>query len=122
MAIINALPRIADSEFVFTITGKAPVVGHDKAKTRLDALMPAGTEPWVIHDIRRTVRTKMSEIGILGEHAEAVLGHLPPKIVGTYNRWDFLPEKRQALTRWAAELDRIINPPAKGEKIVKLHK
>jgi integrase len=111
LAIIEDLPKIGESPFVFTVTGKAPVVGYDKAKLRIDALMPAGTPHWTLHDSRRTVRTKLSEIGVNADIAERVLGHLPGAIRQTYDRHAYLDEKRQALTRWAAALDRIINPP-----------
>ena len=39
-------PRIADSEFVFTLNGRAPLTGHHAIKRRLDALMPPDTLPW----------------------------------------------------------------------------
>jgi integrase len=120
LAIIEELPKIGESDYAFTVTGKAPVVGHDKAKLRIDALMPAGTPHWTIHDIRRTVRTKLSEIGINHDIAERVLGHALPGERETYDRYSYLAEKRAALERWAAALDRIINPPAKGEKVVRL--
>jgi integrase len=121
MAIIDAPPKVGGSEFVFTVTGRKPVVGHDKAKERIDLLMPAGTPHWTVHDVRRTVRTRLSRL-TGPDTAERILGHVLAGDRKTYDCHNYLPEKRQALERWAAELARIMNPPAKGEKIVKLRK
>ena len=41
LALIDSLPRIAGSEFVFTTTGNTPVSGWSRAKERLDQLMLA---------------------------------------------------------------------------------
>jgi integrase len=39
--ILQALPRIADSDLVFTLSGRVPIRGFHNVKTRIDALMPA---------------------------------------------------------------------------------
>ncbi len=124
--IIEDLPRMAGNPLVFSMTGARPVVGFGAAKRRALALMTAdlpkseddNREPWSIHDIRRTTRTKLSEIGINADVAERVLGHVIGGVRGVYDRYSFLDEKRQALDRWAAALDRIINLPKKGAKVV----
>jgi hypothetical protein len=40
---------------------------------------------------------------------EAVLNHLPPKLVRTYDRNSYEREKRAALDFWAAHLMRLVN-------------
>ena len=42
IAILQRLPHVAGSDFVFT-HGAKPVAGFNNVKRRLDALMPAGT-------------------------------------------------------------------------------
>jgi hypothetical protein len=51
-----------------------------------------------------------------------VLGHVIGGIRGVYDKYEFLAEKRAALEKWAAELDRIVNPPKQGAKVVQLRK
>jgi integrase len=121
VSIIDALPKVGDSPFVFTVTGRKPVIGHDYAKRRIDLLMPAGTPHWTVHDVRRTVRTKLSRLTD-PDTAERVLGHVLPGERKTYDCHDYLPEKRAALDRWAAALDRIISPPAQGAKVVRMRR
>ena len=62
---------------------------------------------WRIHDIRRTVRTLLAEIGIDENISELCLNHSVKGLVGVYNRYNFLEEKRAALQQWADELDKI---------------
>ena len=50
----------------------------------------------------------MSERGIDGRVSEAVLGHLPPGIIGTYDHAELLPQRREALQWWSDELGRIL--------------
>ncbi len=40
---------------------------------------------WTAHDLRRTVRTELARLGCPTSVAEAVLGHSPKGIEGTYN-------------------------------------
>ena len=65
------------------------------------------TEAFTPHDLRRTARTLMSEIGIPQEVAEACLGHVQPAIVSTYNRHSFPKEKADAWQRLADRIDEI---------------
>jgi hypothetical protein len=54
----------------------------------------------------------MSRAGVSRDIAEHCLGHVMGKIERTYNRHDFLREKREAFERLAAFVQRIVNPPA----------
>ena len=49
---------------------------------------------WTPHDLRRTARTLLASIGCPNEIAEAILGHMPADIVGTYNLHSYDSERR----------------------------
>lgn len=68
-----------------------------------------GLPRWTPHDLRRTARTYMAKIGVIDEHAEAVLNHAKPGMVGVYNKYQYQNEKRTALLKWEAELLRILH-------------
>src|SRR5262249_28963237 len=70
---------------------------------------------WTLHDIRRTVRTHLAALGVSMDVGERLLGHMGhvPEIVRTYNRYEYWPEKRQALAMWEAHLRAIIDGTAK---------
>jgi integrase len=101
--IIDGLPRISGSDFVFTSDGTKPLKGWPRNKLQLDA--KSGVADWVIHDLRRTVATGLQKLGISLQTVESVLGHVSGSrggVVGIYQRHDFLSEKREALKAWGA--------------------
>ena len=67
-----------------------------------------GVTHWTPHDLRRTCRTFLSEIGIPREHAEAVISHTLQGVEGTYNRHTYDKEKQAALESWERKLQAII--------------
>jgi integrase len=100
-AILDRLPRIADSDFVFTNNGVKPIVAWARPKADLDDL--SGVTGWRIHDLRRTLATGMQKLGVGLQVVETVLGHVSGSragIVGIYQRHDFAVEKRKAVEQW----------------------
>lgn len=70
------------------------------------ALWPAGVR---LHDLRRTVRQRLTEQGCAPHVAEAILGHVPSGLTRTYSpAWEPVPEMRAALVAWGAQLETII--------------
>ena len=107
--VIDGVPRIAGSQYVFTVDGIKAVSGWSRTKARIDTL--AGIEPWRIHDLRRTVATGLQRLGINLQTIEAVLGHTSGSrsgIVGVYQRHSFDAEKRIALEAWAGHVDTLL--------------
>ena len=110
-------------EFVWTSDGLSFVSGYSKAKSRLDSFLAAKGEtpqPWVLHDVRRTVATNMVRLGVLTEVVGRVLNHAATGVTAkVYALHEFAPEKRSALDRWAAELERAMSGKP-TEKVVSL--
>ena len=113
-AIKKLLPK--HSGFIFSSDGGATAfAGFHKAKVALDKaiakirkLEHRGPMPaWTFHDLRRTARTMLAELGIGGEIAERVLGHTNGKIEDTYNHHKYENEKREALSKLADHVERI---------------
>lgn len=103
--------------FIFsTRSGKRPFSGFSKAKAALDKHIAQlrekeGREPmpaWVLHDLRRTAKTLMQRAGTRPDISERVLAHVIPGVEGVYDRYGYRPEKRDALDRLAAIVDRIL--------------
>jgi integrase len=118
--LIEAQPRRANCAYVFSTNGKTPFSGFSKCKAALDATINAArkvrgikeTIPnWRLHDLRRTARTLMSGAGVTNDIAERVLGHAMATIRGTYDLHEYEAEKRDALARLGAAIERILNPP-----------
>jgi hypothetical protein len=60
--------------------------------------------------LRRTPRSLMSRAGVAADIGERVLGHVIPGVRGTYDRHSYIEEKRDALKRLAALVERILHP------------
>jgi integrase len=129
MSVVEALPRFADGDFLFSTRGGAkPVNGLSKAKARLDSAMTddlgSVVEPFVNHDIRRTFRTRLSELRVPDPTAELCIGHARTGLAGTYDRHKYIDERREAFELWAARLRSIVEPaptPSKPSKVVAFH-
>ena len=61
-----------------------------------------------IHDLRRTIRTGLSELGVSSDVAELCLNHRPTGIQAVYDRSERLEQRAKALQRWADYVDSIV--------------
>ncbi|WP_409188851.1 tyrosine-type recombinase/integrase [Bradyrhizobium sp. RDM4] len=122
-ALVEAKPAGANGRawFVFSTTGGAkPFSGFSKAKELLDAeiakVRKAAGRPkmpqWQLHDLRRTGRSLMSRAGVDADHAERAMGHVIGGVRETYDRHEYLDEKRKAFEALAGLVNVILNPPA----------
>jgi integrase len=97
-----------DRGFVFGRDGSG-FRGWSKAKEKIEARAPL--EPWVVHDLRRTVATRMAELGVQPHIIEAVLNHVSGHkggVAGIYNRATYDKEKREALNLWAEHVTAMV--------------
>ncbi|MCP3729730.1 tyrosine-type recombinase/integrase [Sphingomonas sp. MG17] len=101
MALLAQLPRRDDDDgYVFTTTGGAkPFSGFSKAKALLD--QASGVQGFTIHDLRRTTRSKLSELGVPWEVARRIVGHSVDQLDAVYDRFNYLDAKGEALARLA---------------------
>lgn len=59
------------------------------------------------HDLRRTMATRMSDLGVMPHVVEKCLSHQMTGVMQIYNRADFLPEREVAWKLWYAYLRRL---------------
>ena len=65
------------------------------------------SEPWTLHDLRRTFSTTLNNMGIAPHVVEQLLGHTLGGVMAVYNRSQYLPEKLDALNKWMERLEVI---------------
>lgn len=126
---LASLPLFRGGDYVFTSTfGKKPINGFANAKARLDngmvltlrAIARQNREdtstvdlaPWVQHDVRRTVRTRLSGLRVPADVAEMVVGHSKQGLKRVYDQHEFVEEMREALEAWAQQVESIVEPKA----------
>ncbi|MDR7219871.1 integrase arm-type DNA-binding domain-containing protein [Aminobacter aminovorans] len=128
--LLKSIPRFKGQDsgdhLFSTTTGKKPINGFSRAKSALDAemlaeLRKAQTDAtlvdFVYHDVRRTVRTRLSALRVNRDVAELVIGHGKKGLDRVYDQHEFVDEMREALDRWAAKLADIVKPP-KGDNLI----
>ena len=126
MAILGGLPRFSGGEYLFSNTnGERAAWVADRVKRRLDVAMTEklGTlPPWVNHDLRRTLRSRLSELRVSPDVAGAILAHVKPGIRGVYDRYEYFDEKRHALELWATRLRSIVQPQPNVVELAQVRK
>jgi integrase len=85
----------------------------------LFAAQGATIPKFTIHDFRRCLRSGLGRLGVPTHVAELCLGHKQRGIVATYDQYDYLAEKTDALERWEKHLLGVVAPPD-PEKVVAL--
>jgi integrase len=120
--VIEAQPKINGCDYVFPSRERTPFSAFAKSKIALDKAVHAAVKKeasgsidplpnWTLHDLRRTAKTLMARTGVRPDISERVLGHVIAGVEGTYDRYDYADEKREALEKLAAIVGRIVDPP-----------
>jgi integrase len=119
IAILDELPRFTAGRYIFSSTGARPVSSFSNAKSQLDTIVVqqravegrAPMQPWVVHDLRRTVRTRLiSDCNAESYTAERVIGHALPGLHAVYDMGSHMQQKTAALAAWERRLLSIVEP------------
>jgi integrase len=116
LAIVKSVRRLVNRDQLFGVRSDGGFSAWDKCKQALDAR--SGVSDWVLHDIRRSVATKMADIGIMPHIIEEILAHTSGHkagVRGIYNRSRYTTEVRAALGMWE---DRVRTLVEGGERKV----
>jgi hypothetical protein len=109
--VIASVPPVEGSAHVLAMTGAARgLSGWSVVKRKLDKAL--AIPPWILHDLRRTTVTGMAELGVAPHVIELCVNHVSGfknGIAGVYNKSELLPERRQALERWARFVALVID-------------
>jgi integrase len=116
LEIIRSVPAVVDADgnsspWVFPSKSKLSrhITTYSDAKEALDKA--SGVTGWWLHDLRRTVSTGMAGLGVQPVVIEAALNHASGTragVAGTYNRHEYLEEKRAALEAWSIFLSGVL--------------
>ena len=74
--------------------GATPMSGWSKLLTRLR--LESGVAGVGLHDLRRTYRSTLADLGVREEIAEAMIAHLRSDLVSRYNRAELWAQRRAA--------------------------
>jgi integrase len=119
---INALPRFAGSDFVFA--GSHSKSGcMDISVSGPDFCASLSIPHFTLHDLRRTARSLLSRCGVAHDTSERVLGHqVGSSISRTYDRHQYVTEKKIALAKLARLIETIISGDTDDSRVVQFTK
>jgi integrase len=102
--ILRSVSRREDRDFVFGRFGTG-FSGWVGTKWRLDAkitmMIGKPLAAWRIHDLRRTMRTNLSKLGVRSDVAERAINHVKGGMQAVYDRYPYQQEIADALALWA---------------------
>ncbi|MDF1827559.1 MAG: tyrosine-type recombinase/integrase [Legionellaceae bacterium] len=108
--ILEKLKSISDSPFVlpsFVLHQPLDENALPRAIRRIQARV--GIPEWTARDLRRTFATQLGEsLNIDPVVIQKCLGHKMPGIMATYNKNEMLPQRKDALERWAECIQNFI--------------
>jgi integrase len=128
LALLETLPRFRKGDCLFTSSfGANPTPISDQIKKKLDRRMLRSLQeaarrrgedpeqvqlrPWVLHDLRRVVRSHLAALQVQDHVAEMCVGHGRKGIARVYDRHRYDAEVGRAFDAWAARLRSIVAPP-----------
>jgi integrase len=104
--LLTSLPKV-HAKWIFPARGKDnPASGWSRWKAKPDSL--CGVTDWTLHDLRRTVATRMAELDVEPHVIERILNHATGGVAAIYNRYPYLPKMRAALDIWTRHLQDLL--------------
>jgi integrase len=116
--IVSSLP--GKSELLFpNDRGNRPFTSFSVFKKKIDKRMaeelerespPVKFEDWRLHDLRRSMRTALSELPVPGGDLvrELLLAHAKPGLHKVYDQFAYVAERRRAYELWQDKLTSIL--------------
>lgn len=109
--LISEAISFSTGEHLFTVSRGNKMVegGHYSFIRSLNAKMAAHYDDyktWSIHDLRKTMRTGVSEL-TMPHVAEIMLGHKLPGVWQVYDKHTYLDEQREAYEKWWDKVIRV---------------
>jgi integrase len=113
-AELSLIPKVEGegkvADYYFPTAAGTPFCAWGKNKIKFDEV--CGVTNWTLHDIRRTVRTKLSEWSCCDDATtERILGHISSesRVSRIYNRWKHFPQMKAALEKYEEKLAGLLS-------------
>jgi integrase len=114
LALLKSLPTYKRGDYVFSSSyGVTAFNSFGKGKLRLNAASGVGLtdqDGWVVHDLRRGMRTMLSSLRIADRVREQMIGHAAPGLHKVYDKFHYTDEKRAGFELYERKLASILNP------------
>ena len=110
--IINGVPRMVGRDQLFGVRAGRGFSAWAQGKAGLDRRLGDAGAPFQLHDLRRSVATRMADLGLQPHVIEQILNHQSGHKrgpAGIYNRSSYERDVRAALALWADHIRSIVD-------------
>jgi integrase len=111
LRIITGVPRVVGRDTLFGDRADSGLTGWARPKAALDARLGDSVMPWTLHDLRRTLATRLCDLATAPHVVEQILNHQSGHragVVGIYNRSSYANEVRAALALWSDHVRTLV--------------
>lgn len=84
-----------------------------KRTPKVGTLLLAGGD-WSPHDLRRTMASRMGDLGVEPHVIERCLNHIQQGIVGVYQRQEYMVARKAAFHVWGVKIQELISRPTQS--------
>jgi integrase len=112
LEIIRSVPQMVGRDMLFGARTARGFTGYAEGKRALDHRLGDQVRKWTLHDIRRTVATRLCDIGIEPHVVEQILNHQSGHrggIVGVYNKSKYERAVQNAVAAWDRHLRALLD-------------
>jgi len=92
--------RAGDHQYPITLSTTVRMTNRIREKL--------GLPYWRIHDFRRTLSTRLSELGVMPHVTEKMLGHTLGGVMAVYNKHDWLDDQAAAYAMWEEQINKAL--------------
>ena len=118
-AMLEDMPFRDRAGYVFSPSGGAKPYGN-VVRTKREIDKATGITGWTLHDLRRTLCTGLSRLGVRPDISERAIGHAVGGALGqVYDTHEYRAEKLAALQAWGAHVTAAVEGQA-AENVVAL--
>jgi integrase len=109
--IISDVPHLAHRDHLFGVRADSGFCDWHASKLKLDQKLGDSVVPFMLHDLRRTVATRLADLGVQPHVIEQILNHQSGHragVAGIYNRSSYEREVKAALALWADHMRALV--------------
>jgi integrase len=121
MDVIRSVPEVAGRDLLFGARTNRGFTGWAEFKKALDRRLGDAVRPWVLHDLRRTVATRLGDLGAEPHVIEMLLNHQGGHKrgdAGRYNRSKYPNAVKNAVAMWNNHIIGLIEGRSSSSNVI----
>jgi hypothetical protein len=116
---LSGVSQNAGADLRSALTAQFCEAMPDAGGAEIELNARCGVTKWRLHDIRRTLATRLGDLGVQPHIIETILNHVGHKrgVAGVYNRSPYILEVKAALELWAGHVRSLVRRRSGGAHV-----